>query len=150
MNIMAIETSCDETSVAIVRDGYEVLSNVVLSQIDIHKKYGGVVPEIASRHHVNNITIVIDEALKKANLKKDDIDAVAVTYGPGLKSALLVGVEAAKAISYVLEIPLIPVHHLAGHIYANRLVETLKFPLIALVVKWRSHRTCFNERRLFI
>ena len=134
MNIMAIETSCDETSVAIVRDGYEVLSNVVLSQIDIHKKYGGVVPEIASRHHVNNITIVIDEALKKANLKKDDIDAVAVTYGPGLKSALLVGVEAAKAISYVLEIPLIPVHHLAGHIYANRLVETLKFPLIALVV----------------
>jgi N6-L-threonylcarbamoyladenine synthase len=131
---MAIETSCDETSVAIVRDGYEVLSNVVLSQIDIHKKYGGVVPEIASRHHVNNITIVIDEALKKANLKKDDIDAVAVTYGPGLKSALLVGVEAAKAISYVLEIPLIPVHHLAGHIYANRLVETLKFPLIALVV----------------
>ena len=134
MNIMAIETSCDETSVAIVRDGYEVLSNVVLSQIDINNKYGGVVPEIASRHHVNNITIVIDEALKKANLKKDDIDAVAVTYGPGLKSALLVGVEAAKAISYVLEIPLIPVHHLAGHIYANRLVETLKFPLIALVV----------------
>lgn len=132
--ILGIETSCDETSASVVRDGREVLSNVIASQADIHKRFGGVVPEVASRRHVENITLTIEEALRDADKKLEDIHAIAVTYGPGLVGALLVGVAAAKAISLARGIPLIGVHHIAGHIYANRLVEEMDFPLIALVV----------------
>lgn len=132
--ILAIESSCDETSMSIIKNGREEIATVVLSQIDIHKNYGGVVPEIASRNHIENITIVLDELLTKANMKIEDITAVGVTYGPGLIGSLLIGVQAAKTISLVTEKPLIPVHHIAGHIYANNLNERLKFPLIALVV----------------
>ncbi|WP_343797203.1 tRNA (adenosine(37)-N6)-threonylcarbamoyltransferase complex transferase subunit TsaD [Bacillus carboniphilus] len=132
--ILAIETSCDETAAAIVRNETELLSNVVASQIESHKRFGGVVPEIASRHHVEQITLVIEEALRKAELSMDDIDAVAVTEGPGLVGALLVGVNAAKALAFAHGKPIIGVHHIAGHIYANRLVEDMKFPLLSLVV----------------
>ncbi|HPF83652.1 MAG TPA: tRNA (adenosine(37)-N6)-threonylcarbamoyltransferase complex transferase subunit TsaD [Bacilli bacterium] len=132
--ILAFESSCDETSVSIIKNGCIEIATVVLSQIDIHKLYGGVVPEIASRHHVESVTIVIEECLQKANMTMADIDAVAVTYGPGLIGSLLVGVQAAKTIAYVYNKPLVPVHHIAGHIYANNLVEPMKFPLIALVV----------------
>ena len=134
MYILAIESSCDETSVSIIKDGLEEISTVVLSQMDTHANYGGVVPEIASRMHVENITLVIDEALKKANMKMEDIDAIAVTYGPGLIGSLLVGLMAAKTLAFIYNKPLIPVHHIAGHIYANNLVKRLEFPLIALVV----------------
>jgi len=134
MNILGIESSCDETSASIVQDGVKEIATVVSSQIDIHKEYGGVVPEIASREHVKNITIVLEECLLKANMTMDDIDAIAITYGPGLIGSLLIGMEAAKTLSFVHQKPLIPVHHIAGHIYANSLVEELKFPLIALVV----------------
>lgn len=132
--ILAIESSCDETSCSIVKNGCEDISTVVLSQIDIHKLYGGVVPEIASRMHIEVITKVIEEALFKSALTMSDIDAIAVTYAPGLLGSLLVGVTAAKTLAYVYNKPLIPVHHIAGHIYANNLVETMEFPLIALVV----------------
>ncbi len=132
--ILAIETSCDETSVSIVKNGNEEINTVVLSQIDIHKKFGGVVPEIASRSHVENITIVIEECLNNSNMKVEDMDAIAVTYGPGLAGALIVGVEAAKTLAMIYNKPLIAVHHIAGHIYANRLEKKLKFPLICLVV----------------
>ena len=132
--ILAIESSCDETSVSIIKNGNIEISTVVLSQIDIHKKFGGVVPEIASRSHVENITIVIDECLEKANMKVSDMDAIAVTYGPGLAGSLLVGVEAAKTLALIYNKPLIAVHHIAGHIYANNLEKDLKFPLICLVI----------------
>ena len=132
--ILGIESSCDETSVSIVKNGCEEIATVVLSQMDTHANYGGVVPEIASRMHVENITIVIEDCLKKANMTMNDIDAIAVTYGPGLIGCLLVGVEAATTLSYIYNKPLIPVHHIAGHIYANNLVSEMKFPLIALVV----------------
>lgn len=132
--ILGIESSCDETSAAIVKNGKEVLSSVILSQIDIHTLYGGVVPEIASRNHVLNITDVLDKCLKDANMKIQDIDAIAVTYGPGLNGSLLVGVEAAKTMSMVTAKPLIPVHHIAGHIYANNIEKDLEFPLMALVI----------------
>ncbi|REK60948.1 MAG: tRNA (adenosine(37)-N6)-threonylcarbamoyltransferase complex transferase subunit TsaD [Brevibacillus sp.] len=132
--ILGIETSCDETSAAVVQDGRIVLSNVIASQADIHKRFGGVVPEVASRRHVENITLTIEEALSQAGRSLDEIHAIAVTYGPGLVGALLVGVAAAKAISFARGIPLIGVHHIAGHIYANRLVEEMQFPLVALVV----------------
>jgi len=132
--ILGIESSCDETSVAIIKNGTEEISSVVLSQMDIHANFGGVVPEIASRNHIKNITLVIEEALNKANMTMDDIDAVAVTYGPGLIGSLLVGLIAAKTLAYAHDKPLIPVHHIAGHIYANNLVKPLEFPLIALVV----------------
>lgn len=132
--IMAFESSCDETSVSIIKNGCEEIATVVLSQMDIHALYGGVVPEIASRHHVENVTMVIEECLKKANMKIEDITAIAVTYGPGLIGSLLVGMQAAKTLAYLYNKPLIPVHHIAGHIYANNLVEDMKFPLIALVV----------------
>ena len=134
MKILAIESSCDETSMSIIEDGTKDLGTVILSQIDIHKLYGGVVPEIASRHHVESVTIVLEETLKKANLTMNDIDAIAVTYGPGLIGSLLIGVMAAKTLSYIYKKPLIPVHHIAGHIYANNLVKRLEFPLIALVI----------------
>jgi N6-L-threonylcarbamoyladenine synthase len=132
--IMGIETSCDETAVAIVKNGKEILSNVVSSQIESHKRFGGVVPEIASRHHVEQITVVLEEAMKQANVTFSDIDAIAVTEGPGLVGALLIGVNAAKAVSFAHNIPLVGVHHIAGHIYANRFVTEMKFPLLALVV----------------
>ncbi len=132
--ILAIETSCDETSASIIKDGHTELSTVILSQMDTHANYGGVVPEIASRMHVENITLVIDEALKKANMTMDDITAIAVTYGPGLIGSLLIGLMAAKTLAFVYNKPLIPVHHIAGHIYANNLVKPLSFPLITLVV----------------
>lgn len=132
--ILGIESSCDETSVSIVKNGSEEIATVVLSQMDVHANYGGVVPEIASRMHVENITIVIEECLNKANMKMEEIDAIAVTYGPGLIGCLLVGVSAATTLSYIYNKPLIPVHHIAGHIYANNLVNKMKFPLIALVV----------------
>lgn len=132
--ILGIETSCDETAVAIVKDGTEIVSNVVASQIESHKRFGGVVPEIASRHHVEQITVVIEEALAKAEMTIAEMDAIAVTEGPGLVGALLVGVNAAKALAFAHQKPLIGVHHIAGHIYANRLVEEFEFPLLALVV----------------
>lgn len=132
--ILGIETSCDETAASVVKNGREVISNVVASQIDIHKRYGGVVPEIASRQHVGNMTIVIEEAMRQAGLDFKNLTAIAVTQGPGLVGALLIGVEAAKALAYAHFLPLIPVHHIAGHIYANRFVAEMKFPLIALVV----------------
>ena len=134
MYILGIESSCDETSVSIVKDGCEEINTVVLSQMDTHAEYGGVVPEIASRMHVENITIVIEECLSKSRLSMDDITAIAVTYGPGLIGCLLVGVQAAITLSYIYNKPLVPVHHIAGHIYANKLVSDMKFPLIALVV----------------
>lgn len=132
--IFAIESSCDETSASIIKNGCIEISTVISTQISTHKEYGGVVPEIASRLHINNITLVLEETLKKANMKMEDMDAIAVTYGPGLIGSLLVGVEAAKALSMIYNKPLIPVHHIAGHIYANNLVKPLQFPLIALVV----------------
>ena len=132
--ILGIESSCDETSVSIVKNGCEEIQTVVLSQMDTHSSYGGVVPEIASRMHVENITIVIEECLNKAKMTIDDIDAIAVTHGPGLIGCLLIGVGAATTLSYIYNKPLIPVHHIAGHIYANNLVSKMEFPLIALVV----------------
>ena len=132
--ILAIESSCDETSMSIVKNGKDVLSIVVNTQISTHEKYGGVVPEIASRMHTENITMVLDETLKKANVSMDDISAIAVTYGPGLMGSLLVGVEAAKTIAYVYKKPLIAVNHMAGHIYANNIENTMEFPILALVV----------------
>ncbi|MBH0163185.1 tRNA (adenosine(37)-N6)-threonylcarbamoyltransferase complex transferase subunit TsaD [Fictibacillus sp. 26RED30] len=132
--ILAIETSCDETAVAIVKNGTELLANVVASQIESHKRFGGVVPEVASRHHVEEITVVIEEALKQAELEPGDLTAVAVTEGPGLVGALLIGVNAAKAFAFAHGLPLVPVHHIAGHIYANRLVKEMTFPLLSLIV----------------
>lgn len=132
--ILGIESSCDETSCSIVKNGSEEIATIISSQIDIHKDYGGVVPEIASRNHVKNITFVIEECLEKANMSMDEINAIAITYGPGLIGSLLVGVEAAKTLSFIYDKPLIPVHHIAGHIYANSLVKEMQFPLLALVV----------------
>lgn len=132
--ILGIESSCDETSASIVKNGIEEIATVISSQIDIHKDYGGVVPEIASRHHVKNVTMVLEECLQKANMTMDDIDAIAITYGPGLIGSLLIGLEAAKTLSFVYNKPLVPVHHIAGHIYANSLVKPLEFPLLAVVV----------------
>ncbi|QOR66851.1 tRNA (adenosine(37)-N6)-threonylcarbamoyltransferase complex transferase subunit TsaD [Cytobacillus suaedae] len=132
--ILGIETSCDETAVAVIKNGKEIIANVVASQIESHKRFGGVVPEIASRHHVEQMTIVLEEAMNQANIDFSDIDAIAVTEGPGLVGALLVGVNAAKAIAFAHNIPLVGVHHIAGHIYANRLIQELQFPLLSLVV----------------
>ncbi|PLR98654.1 tRNA (adenosine(37)-N6)-threonylcarbamoyltransferase complex transferase subunit TsaD [Bacillus sp. T33-2] len=132
--IMGIETSCDETAVAIIKNGREIVANVVASQIESHKRFGGVVPEIASRHHVEQITIVLEEAMTQAGISIGDLDAIAVTAGPGLVGALLIGVNAAKALAFAHNIPLVAVHHIAGHIYANRLVSEMKFPLLSLVV----------------
>ncbi len=132
--ILGIETSCDETAAAVIKNGREILSNVVASQIESHKRFGGVVPEIASRHHVEAITLVVEEALKKAEVSWDDLDGIAVTEGPGLVGALLIGVNAAKALAFAHGIPLINVHHIAGHIYANRILTEFSFPLLALVV----------------
>lgn len=135
INILAIESSCDETAAAVVRDGREVLSNVISSQIALHTLYGGVVPEIASRKHIEKINQVIEEALHEANMELKDMDAIAVTYGPGLVGALLVGVSAAKAISFASGIPLVGVHHIEGHISANYIEnKDLEPPFVCLVV----------------
>ncbi len=132
---LTIETSCDETSVAILRDGREVLSNVVSTQIEIHKNYGGVVPEIASREHISNISYVVEEAIKKAGINFSDLEYIGVTYGPGLIGALLVGVSYAKALAYALNIPIVPTHHIAGHIAANYLTyKELEPEFLSLVV----------------
>lgn len=131
--ILAIESSCDETSVAITKEG-KLLSNVINTQIEVHQKYGGVMPEIASRLHCENIALVLKEAVEKANIKLEDVDAFAVTRGPGLIGALHVGLQAAKTLAMLYNKPLIPVHHLAGHIYANEYNEMLKFPLLAVIV----------------
>ncbi|KKM11388.1 O-sialoglycoprotein endopeptidase [Clostridiales bacterium PH28_bin88] len=133
--ILALETSCDETSAAVVADGYRVKSNIISSQVPTHQKFGGVVPEIASRKHLENITVVIQRAMDAAGVTFGDLDAIAVTYGPGLVGALLVGVSAAKAMAYALRVPLLGVHHLVGHIYANFLEDPgLTPPLVCLVV----------------
>ena len=132
---MAIETSCDETAVAIIKDGKEILANVVASQIDVHKKFGGVVPEIASRKHLELINVVVAEALEKANLSFADITHYAVTYGPGLVGALLVGVSCAKALAFGDNKPLIGVNHIEGHIYANFLTNpNIELPVVCLIV----------------
>lgn len=132
--ILGIESSCDETSISIVKNGYEEIATTVLTQMDTHALYGGVVPEIASRMHTENITMVLEDVLKKANMRVDQVDAIAVTYAPGLLGSLLVGVEFAKTLSLVYDKPLIATHHIAGHIYANNLVKKMEFPLLALVV----------------
>ena len=135
MNILAIETTCDETAVAIVRDGREVLTDCIASQVALHREYGGVVPEIASRKHIEAIYPLADQALKEAGLTRDDIDAVAVTYAPGLIGAVLVGVNFAKAAAMAMNKPLIPVHHIRGHIAANYLAyPELEPPFLCLVV----------------
>lgn len=132
--ILGIESSCDETAAAVVKNGREVLSNVINSQIDIHKRYGGVVPEIASRCHIEAVNAVIDEALSEAGVDFSQINAIAVTYGPGLVGALLVGVSAAKALAYALKKPLVNVHHIKGHICANYVAHPdLKPPFVCLV-----------------
>lgn len=132
--ILAIESSCDETAAAVIEDGKKILSNVVATQIDVHKKFGGVIPEVASRIHVENISMVIAECMEKAGLGIEEMDAIAITQGPGLIGSLHVGVQAAKTLAWAFNKPLVPVHHIAGHIYANRLIADLKFPLLALVV----------------
>ncbi|MCA1024260.1 tRNA (adenosine(37)-N6)-threonylcarbamoyltransferase complex transferase subunit TsaD [Halobacillus litoralis] len=132
--ILAIETSCDETAVAVVKNETELMTNVVASQIESHKRFGGVVPEIASRHHIEQMTITLQQALDESGMTIDDMDAIAVTEGPGLVGALLVGVNAAKSLAFAKQKPLVGVHHIAGHIYANRLEKEFQFPLLALVV----------------
>ncbi len=134
MIVLAIESSCDETAVAVIEDKKKIRSSIVASQIDIHKEFGGVVPEVASRIHIENISYCIFQALEQAQMTMDDIDAVAVTKGPGLIGCLHVGVQAAKTLAFAYEKPLIPVHHIAAHIYANELVVDMKYPVLALVV----------------
>ena len=143
--ILALESSCDETACAIIKDGKEILSNIVSSQINVHTQYGGVVPEVASRIHVENISTVIDEALKKANLTMDAIDAIAYTQGPGLIGSLHVGVQAAKTIAWTFHKPLIPINHMTGHIWANNFVSDMKFPLLALVISGGHSQLVYME-----
>lgn len=132
--ILAIESSCDETSVSIVKNGKEDIATIINSQINVHTKYGGVVPEVASRLHLENITIVINECLEKANMKLEQIDAFACTYAPGLLGSLLVGVETAKTLSYIFKKPLIAVNHMMGHIYANMIGNDIKYPVLSLII----------------
>ncbi len=132
--ILGIESSCDETSCSIVKNGKDEIATVILSQIDIHTLYGGVVPEIASRNHVKDITFVIEKCLKDSKLNMDDITAIAVTCGPGLIGSLLVGIESAKTMAFIYNKPLVPVHHIAGHIYANNIGKEMTFPLMCLVI----------------
>ncbi len=144
--ILGIESSCDETAAAVVGNGREMLSNVINSQIDIHKQYGGVVPEIASRCHIEAVNVVIDEALERAGVTFNDIDAIAVTYGPGLVGALLVGVSTAKALAYALKKPLINVHHIKGHICANYVAhKDLKPPFTCLVASGGHSHIVYAE-----
>jgi len=144
--ILAIETSCDETACAIVKDNNQILSNIVSSQINVHELYGGVVPEVASRIHIENISLVIEEALKEAKITIDDIDAIAVTQGPGLIGSLHVGIQAAKTIAWLYNKPIIPLHHIVGHIYANKFVDELEFPLLALVVSGGHTELIYMEK----
>ena len=132
--LLAIESSCDETSVAVLKNDKDLLSNIIASQVESHKRFGGVVPEVASRHHVEVITLCMEDALKEAGITAQDLDAVAVTYGPGLVGALLVGLSAAKAFAWAHGLPLIPVNHMAGHLMAAREVQELTYPLMALLV----------------
>lgn len=145
--ILAIESSCDETAASVVKNGREVLSNVISSQIELHKLYGGVVPEIASRKHIEKINQVIEEALSEAKVTLDDIDAIGVTYGPGLVGALLVGVAEAKAIAYAKNLPLVGVHHIEGHISANFIEnKELEPPFVCLVVSGgHTHLVCVKD-----
>lgn len=145
--ILAIESSCDETACAIIKDD-KLLSNIVSTQIEVHAKYGGVMPEIASRLHAENIGIVIKEALQKANVSLNEVDGFAITRGPGLIGALHVGMQAAKTLSLLYKKPLIPVHHLAGHIYANNFVGKLQFPLLAIVVSGGNTEFVIMEKDL--
>ena len=132
--ILAIESSCDETSISIIKNGCENISTTILTQMDTHAAFGGVVPEVASRMHSENITMVLEDVFSKTDITMDRIDAIAVTYAPGLLGSLLVGLEFAKTLCLVYKKPLIKVHHIAGHIYANNLVDKMEFPLLALVV----------------
>ncbi|MCM2436911.1 tRNA (adenosine(37)-N6)-threonylcarbamoyltransferase complex transferase subunit TsaD [Periweissella beninensis] len=132
--ILSFESSADETSVAVVKDGNKILSNEIATQIKSHQRFGGIVPEVASRHHIERVTILVDEALADANITYADIDAIAVTYGPGLVGSLLIGVTAAKTIAWAHNIPLVPTSHLAGHIMAARFVKPIEYPALALLV----------------
>ncbi|MEZ4484240.1 MAG: tRNA (adenosine(37)-N6)-threonylcarbamoyltransferase complex transferase subunit TsaD [Syntrophotaleaceae bacterium] len=134
MLVLALESSCDETSAAVIRDGRQVLANIVASQVDVHARYGGVVPELASRKHMQAVSVVIEEALDKAGVTLADIEGIAVTRGPGLVGALLVGLAAAKALAFALGIPLVGVHHMEGHILAPLLEREVTFPYLALAV----------------
>ena len=145
--ILGIESSCDETACAITDNG-KLLANVISSQIDVHRKYGGVMPEIASRLHLENVGCVIQEALEKANVKIEDVTAIAVTRGPGLIGALHVGLQAAKTLALIYNKPLIPVHHLTGHIYANEFIKPLKFPLLAVVVSGGNTELVYMKNHL--
>ncbi|MCI5744871.1 MAG: tRNA (adenosine(37)-N6)-threonylcarbamoyltransferase complex transferase subunit TsaD [Erysipelotrichaceae bacterium] len=147
MIILAIESSCDDTCVAILKDK-ELLSNVVSSQIEFHNKYGGVMPELASRLHIEKITYVIKEAVSKANISLKDVDYIAFTVGPGLVGSLHVGMQAAKTLALLLNKPLVPIHHLAGHIYAARFIREFKFPLLALVVSGGNTELVYMEDEL--
>jgi N6-L-threonylcarbamoyladenine synthase len=144
--ILAIETSCDETSVAIVEDGKHIHTNIISSQIETHVRFGGVVPEVASRKHVETITRIIEQAVEESGVKLTDLSAIAVTQGPGLVGSLLVGLVSAKALAGALELPFIGVHHIAGHIYANELVHQLVYPLITLVVSGGHTELVYMER----
>lgn len=144
--ILAVETSCDETSAAVVKNGNEVLSNLIASQIETHKVFGGVVPEVASRKHVESITLMLEEAVEQAGISLDELSAIAVTEGPGLVGALLVGIMAAKSLAFAIDKPLIGTHHIAGHIYANRLVQEITYPCIALVVSGGHTELVHMER----
>ena len=132
--ILGVESSCDETSVSIVKNGCEEIATVVSSQMDTHANYGGVVPEIASRMHTESVTLVLEELLKKSSITINEVDAIAVTYAPGLLGSLLVGIEFAKTLALVYNKPLIAVHHISGHIFANNLVKKIEYPTLALVV----------------
>jgi N6-L-threonylcarbamoyladenine synthase len=134
MLLLTLESSCDETSAAVVRDGRSVLSNIIASQIDVHAEYGGVVPELAARHHLQSCPVVVEQALKKAGVSMEQIEGVAVTRGPGLIGALLVGVSYAKAFAFARDIPLVGVHHIEGHILAPMLEQEIEFPYLALAV----------------
>ncbi|MFA7700949.1 MAG: tRNA (adenosine(37)-N6)-threonylcarbamoyltransferase complex transferase subunit TsaD [Bacilli bacterium] len=145
--ILAIESSCDETAVAITKDG-ALLSNIVATQIEMHKKYGGVMPEMAARLHAENITIVLKEALEKAEIKLEDVDAFAFTRGPGLIGALHVGMQMAKTLALIYQKPLIPVHHLAAHIYANEYIKPFKFPMLCTVVSGGNTELVYMAKHL--
>ncbi|MGB9594833.1 MAG: tRNA (adenosine(37)-N6)-threonylcarbamoyltransferase complex transferase subunit TsaD, partial [Candidatus Poribacteria bacterium] len=135
MLILGIETSCDETASAVVEDGKKILSNIIASQMDIHSKYGGVVPELASRKHIQNIIPVIQQSLETAGISLDDVDGIAVTQGPGLIGSLLIGISIAKALSYTKKLPIVGVNHIEGHIYSNFLEnDDIKPPFVCLVV----------------
>lgn len=143
---LALETSCDETSAAVVANGRTILANIISSQVPTHQKFGGVVPEIASRKHIENVIPVIDQALREAGTTLNDVDAIGVTYGPGLVGALLVGVATAKTLAFALNKPLIGVNHLEGHIFANFLAHReLKPPFVALVVSGGIHRSFMSK-----